>query len=377
VIVVVFLGLAVLFYVKGPQLKQLVSKKMAALEPTPPYEQPLELPDQIARIDHAFYVALFRLGVKAEDVRFEDVERRHHQGREWEMARVRVGLPRRLSFEKTRGALTISLRPLGERLELTWEPQGKPGRLELRWDGLLTHRVDFREGPLRAAALLPAAKLPRVALVMDDLGYDLAQVERLIDLKLPITCSVLPHSPYGREVLRRAQASGLECLLHLPMEAEGLPVKKLGEGALLMEMDAGQLLRCLRDDLDDLPGVVGVNNHMGSKLTANEPRMKVVLGELKRRKLLFLDSRTTSRSLGYSLARRLGVRTAGRDIFLDTVQDKDAVLAQLAKLVSVAGSRGEAVAICHPYPATFEALKEALPRLEKQVRLVPVAEMAR
>jgi polysaccharide deacetylase 2 family uncharacterized protein YibQ len=212
---------------------------------------------------------------------------------------------------------------------------------------------------------------------MDDLGYDLSQVKRLAALKLPVTCSVLPGSPYGPQVVEAASKAGIECLLHLPMEAEGVPVKRLGEGALLMDMDAGALLHTLRQDLLGLPGVKGVNNHMGSRLTANEPRMKVVLEELKRRHLFFLDSRTTSHSLGYSLAHQLGLRAASRDVFLDNVQDKDAVLSQLARLMSVARSQGEAVAICHPYPATFAALEEALPLLRGKAQLVAVSAIAR
>lgn len=376
-IAVVFVGLGALLYVKGPRLKELVNQRVAGLESVPPYEQPHELPDQIARIDHAFYVTLFRLGVKARDVRFVHVERRRHQGREWEQARVKVGLPERVSFERVKTSLERALTPLGEELELAWVPQGRQERLEVRWGGLLTHQVDFSAGPLKAARPRGEGELPRVVLVMDDLGYDERHIERLVALKLPVTCSVLPYSPHGRQVLRQASEAGLECLLHLPMEAEGLPVKKLGEGALLMEMDAGQLLRRLRDNLEELPGVTGVNNHMGSRLTANEPRMKVVLAELKRRGLLFLDSRTTPRSRGYELARQMGVRSADRDIFLDTVQRKGAVLAQLNKLISLAESRGEAVAICHPYPETFEALEEAAPRLRSQVRLVKVVELAR
>jgi polysaccharide deacetylase 2 family uncharacterized protein YibQ len=375
-VLAVALGLVGFFYVGGPRLRELVVAKMPVLEPAPPYEQPLELPDQLARIDHAFYVALFRLGVEEENVSFESVKRQRQEGREWEQARVRVGLPRGVSFQESRVEFARALAPLGKRLELIWKPKGKQVDLELHWDGLLTHRVQLERGPLRLARAKAAERLPRVALVMDDLGYDPDQVQRLIDLELPLTCSVLPHSPYGHQIAASATEAGLECLLHLPMEAEGLPRRKLGEGVLLMDMDAGQLLRTLREDLDDLPEVSGVNNHMGSLLTANEPRMKVVLGELKRRHLFFLDSRTTSHSLGYSLARQMGVRAAVRSVFLDNVQEKDAVLAQLAKLVSVARSEGQAVAICHPYPATFAALGEGLPQLGQKVQLVKVSALA-
>ena len=105
--------------------------------------------------------------------------------------------------------------------------------------------------------------------------------------------------------------------------------------------------------------------------------MRVILAELKRRGLFFLDSRTSNRSVGWELAGQMGLRAARRRVFLDNVQSKDAVLAQLFRLVGVARSEGEAVAICHPHPATFEALEQALPELRAQVRLVNVSALAR
>ncbi|MFH0809698.1 MAG: divergent polysaccharide deacetylase family protein [Pseudomonadota bacterium] len=376
VVVVVALGLGVLMYLAGPRLKGLFHLP-GRREAGPLYEQTEDLPGFVARVDHALYGALFRLGVEAEAISFERVERRRLDGKEWEEAHVRVRLPRRVGLKAAQAEMLRSLAPFGKRLSTTWQTGANGGRLYVRWDGLLTHCVELHRGLRVPKALVapPPAPLPRVAVVMDDLGYDPGQFERVKKLRAEITCSVLPLSPHGRRIAQLAAEAGLECLLHLPMEAEGLPLKKLGDGALLMDMDAGQLLHALREDLNDLPRVSGVNNHMGSLLTANAPRMKVVLRELKRRNLFFLDSRTTSRSLGCSLAEKMGVKTAGRSIFLDDVQDKAAVLAQLAKLVSVARSQGKAVAICHPYPATLGALEEGLPSLKGKVRLVPVSRL--
>ncbi len=369
-----------LYLLGGPRLAGLFRLKMPGLQPPPPpYEQPLGLPGQVARIDRAIFGALFRLGLSTEDVHFERVERlRTAAGGCYEQARVRVELPPAVSVKAARAELSRSLAGLGGRLSASWRSEAGRTRGELFWDGLLTHSLELCRRPeALARPSAPLGELPQVALVMDDLGYDLGQTRRLIGLKLPVTASVLPHSPHGRESLELASEAGLECLAHLPMEAEGLPAKRLGEGALLMDMDAGELLRTLREDLDALPGVDGANNHMGSALTASEPRMRVILGELKRRGLVFLDSRTSSGTLGFSLAGELGLKAAERDIFLDTVQDKEAVLAQLARLASVARSQGRAVAICHPYPATFEALKEGLPALRRQVRLVRLSELVR
>jgi polysaccharide deacetylase 2 family uncharacterized protein YibQ len=141
-------------------------------------------------------------------------------------------------------------------------------------------------------------------------------------------------------------------------------------------MADAELRKTLADDLDAVPNATGVNNHMGSVLTANADAMRVVMGELAQRRLFFLDSRTTAKTVAYRLAREAGVPSAERDVFLDDIAEKKAIAAQLARLEALAQRHGTAVAIGHPYPETVESLLEWLPTLaEKDLALVPASQL--
>jgi polysaccharide deacetylase 2 family uncharacterized protein YibQ len=166
-------------------------------------------------------------------------------------------------------------------------------------------------------------------------------------------------------------------MMHVPMEplAEGLDA---GPGALLVTLSIEELRKRVDADLDRFHGYVGINNHMGSKFTAYAPGMQVVMDELRRRGLLFIDSLTTEHSVGLSLAQQSGVPTAARNVFLDNAGDIMAVDGQLEKLEEVARKKGNAIAIGHPRDATIAGLAAWLPTLgAKGLVLVPVSEVVR
>jgi polysaccharide deacetylase 2 family uncharacterized protein YibQ len=210
------------------------------------------------------------------------------------------------------------------------------------------------------AALPPPApgRKGLLAVVIDDLGRDLAAARRLAALPAPVTFAVLPHQEHTAEIVALAKAHGLSLMLHLPMEPVGYPEMNPGPGALLAAMDSATLLRTLRADLDQTPGAIGVNNHMGSLLTQLPGPMRLVLGELRSRGLFFLDSLTTGRSQARSLARDMGLPYLRRAVFLDNVRERGAILRQIALAERLAAATGQAVAIGHPYPETLAALEE-------------------
>jgi polysaccharide deacetylase 2 family uncharacterized protein YibQ len=189
---------------------------------------------------------------------------------------------------------------------------------------------------------VPSEKLPRVALIIDDLGYDKKMAEKFLGLDINLTFSILPHSPFQNKIARLASSKGLEIMLHLPME----PVK-------------------------------GVNNHMGSKLTAESTQMYQIFSVLKHRGLFFIDSRTTSDSLCKPSARLFQVPFAQRDVFIDHYQKPDFIRKQIKELIRIARLNGEAVGILHPHSRTLQVLQEMLPYLKDQVRLVPASKVVR
>jgi polysaccharide deacetylase 2 family uncharacterized protein YibQ len=222
---------------------------------------------------------------------------------------------------------------------------------------------------------VPSAKLPRVALIIDDLGYDKKMAEKFLELDINLTFSILPHSPFQNKIARLASSKGLETMLHMPMEPVEYPQVDPGPGTLLSSMTPDELINQLEENLNTMPSVKGINNHMGSKLTAESAQMYQIFSVLKQRGLFFIDSRTTSDSLCKPSARLFQVPFAQRDVFIDHYQKPDFIRNQIKELVRIARLNGEAVGILHPYSMTFRILQEMLPDLQSQVQLVPVSKI--
>jgi hypothetical protein len=223
------------------------------------------------------------------------------------------------------------------------------------------------ELPAAEAALAPVEGPPPrapaagayVALVIDDLGRSVGDVERLAALGVPVTYALLPFESRTPEVAAELERRGAEVLVHLPMQ--GHPGADPGPGALTLEMSEAELRATVRRALAAVPGAIGVNNHMGSVLTANERTMRWVVGEIAPRGLFFLDSRTTADSVGYGLAQEMGLPAAERDVFLDGDLREEAIRGQFRRLLEEARREGSAVGIGHPHEATLAVLEEEVP----------------
>lgn len=218
-------------------------------------------------------------------------------------------------------------------------------------------------------------KTPRIAIIIDDIGYDRRTAMALFDLHKDITFSVLPFSPFGRQLSQRLHAKGAQLMLHLPMEPVEYPQINPGPGAILSSMSPDVLIDQLKKDLLEIPHVVGVNNHMGSDMTARSAQMLQVFTILKKENLFFIDSRTAPKSQGKASARLLKLSFAQRDVFLDNRQDIGYITGQFKELTDLARRHGTAIGIGHPYKATLEALKILLPKLNGSIRIVRASEL--
>jgi len=212
---------------------------------------------------------------------------------------------------------------------------------------------------------------PLIAIVIDDMGLDRPRSMRALDLPAPLTLSYLPYSKELAAQAALARLRGHELMMHIPMEPLGSADP--GPNALKTGMDENELRRRLQEDLAAFDGFVGINNHMGSRFTATRASMEVVLSELKKRGLLFLDSRTTAQSVGAQIAGEMGIPTVSRNVFLDDDMSSDNVVHQLAEVERIARKQGYAVAIGHPHDNTIAALAQWLPHLrERGFILVPL-----
>ncbi len=268
--------------------------------------------------------------------------------------------------------------------------------------GFLAHYILLRKQPAQLAKKIPIHKtpvfeiypkeekvlrkpdykpkpvpkgLPKVAIIIDDIGYERRVAEKFLSLDAVLTFSVFPHGPFQQRIVRKAHAKGLEIMLHLPMEPDGYPEVDPGPDALLTSMSPDELIDQLNKNLDAVPLIKGVNNHMGSKMTTESTRMYQIFSVLKKRRLFFVDSRTTPESICKPSARLLQIPFVERDVFLDHVQKADFIRRQIKELIRIAEIHGTAVGIAHPHLITYEVFREELPELQKKVRLVPASSL--
>jgi uncharacterized protein len=243
----------------------------------------------------------------------------------------------------------------------------------------------LRGYPARWALLLLAWSLPlaahepdqrpAIAIILDDMGNNRHLGEQALKLPAGVTLSFLPHTPHTKALAQKAHRQGNEIMLHLPMEAE--PAKRLGPGGLTLGMAEAEFVATVQKNLAAVPHIVGVNNHMGSRLTTQRQAMEWLMRELRQRgNLYFVDSRTSPQTLAGRLAVEHDLPSAGRDIFLDNDRKPAAIRRQFGQLLSDARRYGFALAIGHPHPETLAALAEELKRLPAEdIQLVGVTRL--
>lgn len=216
----------------------------------------------------------------------------------------------------------------------------------------------------------------RLAVIVDDCGYDMSSVRTLLNTGLPLNFAVLPYKPYSSDVLEMIKSDGRVAILHLPMEPVDRSAMSEGSSTICTDMSKDKILELTRKAINSLPGVSGVNNHQGSKATADSATMTTVLQELRNQDLFFVDSRTSSKSVARDKAVAMGVPTARNDIFLDNSSDVQAIRKQIYKAMDIAEKNGSAIAICHARPNTAKAWSMYAEEIKNTgIELVPITDL--
>jgi polysaccharide deacetylase 2 family uncharacterized protein YibQ len=236
-------------------------------------------------------------------------------------------------------------------------------------------RFCFIFGALISAAGV-AAESPRIAIIIDDLGYQLEAGHRSINLPGPVACAILPSTPRATKLAETAFANGKEVLLHLPLQA-GSEDGRPEPGGLLLDMSREQFTTTFAKNLDSVPHAIGVNSHRGSMLTRHPGHMSWLMEELfKRGDLFFVDSYTTHQSVALQLARENGVPALRRDVFLDPDRKAETVQREFERLKDLARKNGAAIGIGHPFPSTLALLEREIPKLNDEgIELVSISEL--
>lgn len=217
---------------------------------------------------------------------------------------------------------------------------------------------------------------PVIAIVIDDMGVSHRRTANISSLDYPLTSSFLTYVSNLRPQIAAAERAGHEIIAHLPMEPKAS--MNVSPDVLTVKMNEKQVAEGLNGMLDKFPGIAGVNNHMGSRFTEDPVRMDVVMKELEKRGLFFLDSKTTPHSAGEKAAKDNRVRYVSRNVFLDNEDKFDYVMRQLRQTEAIARKNGYAVAIGHPKEQTYNALKVWLPTLKsRNLRLVHLSEIVK
>ncbi len=216
----------------------------------------------------------------------------------------------------------------------------------------------------------------KIAIIIDDWGQTTANCKYLREIPEPLAVSILPGLRHTKDVADCARASHKLTMLHLPLEALHNYDFYPPDYIIKTTMKPALASKIVDDDLDQLPSIQGVNNHMGSKATENRPLMKLIFKKIKKKGLFFVDSMTAPHTVCAALADEMGLAFGKRDVFLDNINTREAITKQFVVLAQKARHKGYAVAIGHDRHLTMQVIKDEVPWLEKQgFQIVSIKEL--
>lgn len=306
---------------------------------------------------------LTSLSITPESLKqFWDSDRNHHIMIELsEKDYTRIKAPLAISMKANKAAIQKEEEYWneGKRYHL-WKVRGEKGeKLSL----LFSCRAQEASPSTNAPKKNPQ---PQVALILDDMGYSLTAINSICRIGFPLTISIIPFTPLARETAEIAHKNGLEVILHVPLESMNNTRANTMDGMILSGMTEQKVDRIMDSEIQNIPYVCGVNNHMGSKATKNRALMRILMERIKAKHLYFIDSLTTGESVAYATAKSLGIPAAKRNVFLDDELNEDYIKGQLDELFRMAKKSGTAVGIGHPSGLTLRVLNENLETLQKQ-----------
>ncbi len=218
---------------------------------------------------------------------------------------------------------------------------------------------------------------PKIAIVLDDWGYNLNNLPALKEIHVPMTLAILPHLRFSAQISNNLAGKDYEIILHMPMEAHNHTIRA-EEKTIYTSMSNEEIREILKGAIASIPNLKGISNHMGSQATEDPRVMKVVMEELRKEKLYFLDSVVTSQSVAEETSRQVGISFAKRSVFLDNHLDAEYIKGQLLKTAESARRNGSVIAIGHDRGVTLKVIQEVAPKLrEEGIQFVYVSQLTR
>ena len=358
-------------YVNRQELKTLIA---------PPSPQTINknLLEKIQATDQIVHHQLSQLSIPEDYISLQQLQKKDGEI-EWHYSLFAVTLPPDINLNQVKNALNRGFN-FFETEDLKWHfvhDKDNCLKINVSIKRFKTHQLTFcytSPVPEQQVSLEDAY---RVSIVIDDLGESYKTFKKLLAINIPVTFSILPFQTHSIRIANEAHEKSREVILHLPLEPKDSFNNSINHGTLLTNMKKTQLLDQLERNINAVPHISGVSNHMGSKFTEDKDKMELLLKAIKEKKLYFLDSRTTRNTVGYKLAKDMGIKTAQRNLFIDNNRELLSIEERLKSIPHIAKRNGgHAIVIGHPYPATISALEKTLPILEEQgVKFVPLSQM--
>jgi hypothetical protein len=277
---------------------------------------------------------------------------------------------RYINNKKLQETLDNKLAEINVQLEesrFTYKKNYQIASFNISFDGLNVYN-------LKIESLSEKRTGPKIALVLDDWGYSIRNLDSLWQLDIPVTIAILPNLAYSDTIAEEAKRRGQQVILHLPMESHHS--KAVEKKVITTDMTSEQIVDTFNDSLSSVRYAVGISNHMGSKATEDKRVLKILFKQLKAKDLFFLDSLVTSKSKVSEVAEEVGIDHAQRSIFIDNKSNFEYIKKQMNKLVEIAIAKGEAVGIGHDKKNTLEALNKIIPELKnKDVQFIFLSEL--
>jgi len=310
--------------------------------------------------------ALTGLGITEENIVKKYWEEKTTQGREkWVQIHEELLVKPSVSLNETLQAIDKNIKRVGGKiLSYDFIEGGQKLKITLSKGNIATHSL-----------LISKDRLPKISIIIDDMGYGRDIEKEILKLSSSLTISVLPRQKNSQKIAEMAHSSGFEILMHQPLESKNAQRNTI-QGLIREEMNKDQIKSTFMQNLKTVPYAVGINNHEGSKGMEQENTLSTLLDAIKKEKMFFVDSLTTPNSLAEQIATSKQLRYLERNLFLDNKKDEKYIAEQIDELISQALSNGQAIGIAHPNQATLNALKKSLPKIEAEgVKIVPVSQL--
>lgn len=326
------------------------------------------LEEQVRQVDFALLETLRQSNVDMKSLKLSDVQVREHEGQTYHYQELHI--PDVRNRDKF---LLVLQSHLGARAPEAFLTGEDTNAITITVASVATHSIYL--DMTVPVPTYPAIKGPKMVIVIDDVGENLAVLKGLLELDFPLVYAVWPVGSHTPESIRLIRKTEGDLIVHYPMEPKGYPKVDPGQGALYAAMSSKEIRRTLGKYLKLVPGAIGANNHMGSRFTESGPGMKTALSVFGDRGLFFLDSMTTPDSAGRKAARAVGIPFYKRDVFLDNVKEVPAIIHQLRKTERIAKRRGKAIAIGHNYSVTLSALRQWNDLRDPAVNIIPISRL--